>query len=314
MSGEQLSDYPTNRPTTMLGVDAGGSHTTVVLADSTGKVLARVDGPASAMRPGGGAKSAAVIADTVRRATAQASQAAAELPARWMGVGAAGAGSDVEQAELREALMATGLAEEVRVVSDGEAALRSAFGAEPGMLISAGTGSIAYARDPGGRLHRAGGYGWQIGDEGGGYWLGRRALAAAGAQRDGRGEGSTLGSRLLGALGLRDFDDLVRWAATATPGQVASLAPHVSNAAQEGERVGQMIIGEGAAALGDLVRALLTHFRGEGPVSLATGGGLLRSGSPLLTALRANLASDPVALAHRPVDPALGALTLAPKP
>ena len=301
---------PSGRLAVYLGVDAGGSHTTVVLADQARQILARVDGPASAMRPGGGKKSAAVIADAVRRAANQASR---ELPAGWLGVGAAGAGRDVEQEELREALMDTGLAGDVRVVSDGEAALRSAFGAEPGMLISAGTGSIAYARDPGGRLHRAGGYGWQMGDEGGGYWLGRQALAAAGSQRDGRGDGSTIGSRLLGALGLRDFDDLVRWAATATPGQVASLAPHVVNAALEGERVAQTIIGEGAAALGDLVRALLTHFRGEGPVSLATGGGLLRADSPLLTALRSNLGADPVALAHRPVDPALGALTLAPK-
>ena len=221
MSGAQPTDYPSKRLITLLGVDAGGSHTTVVIADAEFQVLARVDGPASAMRPGGGEKSAAIIADTVRRA---ASQAARELPARWMGVGAAGAGRDVEQGQLREALLATGLAEDVRVISDGEAALRSAFGTEPGLLISAGTGSIAYARDPAGRLHRAGGYGWQMGDEGGGYWLGRRALGAAGAQRDGRGEGSTLGSRLLGALGLRDFDDLVRWAATASPGQVASLA------------------------------------------------------------------------------------------
>jgi len=262
------------------------------------------------MRPGSGAKSAAIIADTVRRA---ATQEKVELPSLWMGVGAAGAGRDVEQEELQEALMATGLADEVQVISDGEAALRSAFGTEPGMLISAGTGSIGYARDPAGRLHRAGGYGWQMGDEGGGYWLGRRALAAAGAQRDGRGEGSTLGARLLTALGHRDFDDLVRWAATASSGQVASLAPHVLNAAQEGERVAQMIVTEGASALGDLVRALLTHFRSGGPISLATGGGLLRPDSPLLAALRTNLAAEPVALAHRPVDPALGALTLAPK-
>ena len=300
---------PSSRPAVYLGVDAGGSHTTVVLADAELRVLARVEGPASAMRPGGGGKSAAVIADTTRRAALQAGVA---LPAQWMGVGAAGAGRDIEQQELEEALLATDLAGEVRVVSDGEAALRSAFGTEPGMLISAGTGSIAYARDAGGRLHRAGGYGWQMGDEGGGYWMGRRALAAAGAQRDGRGEGSTLGSRLLGALGLRDFDDLVRWAATATPPQVASLAPHVVSAAAEGERVAQAIIHEGAGALGDLVRVLLSRFPNAGPVPLATGGGLLRPESPLLTALRSNLAGDPVALAHRPVDPALGALSLAP--
>lgn len=311
MADEQLTAYPPNRLTTFLGVDAGGSHTTVVVADPAGNVLVRVDGPASAIRPGMGPKSAAIIADTARRA---ATQAGAALPAVWMGVGAAGAGRDVERGELEEALLDVGIAERVQVISDGEAALRSAFGREPGMLISAGTGSIAYARDPSGRLHRAGGYGWQLGDEGGGYWVGRRALGAVGAQRDGRGEGSTLGSRLLGALGLRDFDDLVRWAANATPGQVAGLAPHVVNAAREGERVAQSIITDGAAALGDLVRVLLNRFPNSGPVPLATGGGLLRAESPLLLALRSNLSGDPVALAHRTVDPALGALSLAPPP
>lgn len=310
MADRQPTVSPSAGPV-FLGVDAGGSHTTVVLADRAGHVLARVDGPASAMRPGGGQQSAAIIADTARRAATQAGRA---LPARWMGVGAAGAGRDVEQRELAEALAAAGggLAEAVRVVSDGEAALRSAFGAEPGMLISAGTGSIAYARDPAGRLIRAGGYGWQMGDEGGGYWLGRRALGAAGAQRDGRGEGSTLGARLLGALGLRDFDDLVRWAATATPAQVASLAPHVVNAARDGERVAQIIIAEAAAALGDLVRVLVSRFSNTGPVPLATGGGLLRPESPLLAALRADLSGVPVSLVRRAVDPALGALSLAP--
>jgi N-acetylglucosamine kinase-like BadF-type ATPase len=116
---------------------------------------------------------------------------------------------------------------------------------------------------------------------------------------------------LLAALGLRDFDDLVRWAATATPGQVAGLAPHVLNAAVEGERVAQLIVTEGAGELGNLVRTLLLRFPNSGPVPLATGGGLLRSDSPLLAALRSNLSGDPVALAHRPVDPALGALSLA---
>jgi len=312
VSENQPTDQPPDRLTTLLGVDAGGSHTTVVVADASGAVLSRCDGPASAMRPGGGRASTVVIADTARRAAAQAGRA---LPARWMGVGAAGAGRDIEQRELEEALLGAGLADTVRVVSDGEAALRSAFGTDPGMLVSAGTGSIAYARDPAGRLHRAGGYGWQMGDEGGGYWLGRRALAAAGAQRDGRGEGSTLGARLLGALGLRDFDDLVRWAATATPAQVAGLAPHVVNAARDGERVAQGIIADGAAHLGALVRVLLPRFAAaSGPVPLAVGGGLLRAESPLLTALRADLSGDPVALAHRSVDPALGALRLAPAP
>src|SRR5438445_6123055 len=53
--------------------------------------------------------------------------------------------------------------------------LSMAFADGTGIIVSAGTGSIAYARDPAGQLHRAGGYGWQLGDEGGGYWLDRKS-------------------------------------------------------------------------------------------------------------------------------------------
>lgn len=293
-----------------LGVDAGGSHTTVLLADESLRTLARVDGPASAMRPGGAATSAAIIVETARRA---AEQAMATLPADRMGVGAAGAGRPTEQKELRKALLAAGVATSVLVAGDGEAALWSAFGEAPGMLLSAGTGSIGYARDAAGTLHRVGGYGWQMGDEGGGYWLGRRALAAAGAARDGRGEGSTLGARLLSALGLRDFDDVVRWAATATSAQIAGLAPHVLNAAVEGETVARAAVQDAATALSDLARALLPRFAAGSPVPLALGGGLLREGSPVRAALRERLRDTPLTLAAVAVDPAAGALRLAAK-
>src|SRR5256885_377154 len=75
-------------------------------------------------------------------------------------------------------------------MADGEVALSTAFADGAGIIVSAGTGSIAYARDPAGQLHRAGGYGWQLGDEGGGDWLGRRALGVPARAQDGRGGGS----------------------------------------------------------------------------------------------------------------------------
>jgi len=155
------------------------------------------------------------------------------------------------------------------VLADGEVALATAFGTGPGILVNAGTGSIAYARDPAGELHRAGGYGWQLGDEGGGYWLGRRALDVAARSHDGRGEGSTLLARLLGALGLQHFDDLVRWSATATPAQMAALAPHVLNAAREGEGVARQAVDDAARELVELAATLARHFSGTGPVSVA---------------------------------------------
>src|SRR5256885_1534329 len=165
-------------------------------------------------------------------------------------------------------------------MADGEVTLSTAFADGTGIIVSAGTGSIAYARDPAGQLHRAGGYGWQLGDEGGGYWLGRRALDVAARAQDGRGEGSTLLARLLGALGLQRFDDLVRWTATATPAQVAALAPHVLNAAGDGEVVAQRAVEDAARELVALVVALERHYPGTAPVSVAMAGGLLGAPPP----------------------------------
>jgi len=305
---------PPAQPPVLLGIDCGGSHTAVAVGNANGRVLARAEGPGSAMRPGGAERSAAVILDVAHRA---ATQARVMLPASLALVGAAGAGRAPEQEALAAAIAAIGVAERVDVRSDVEIALAAAFGDAPGILINAGTGSIAYTRTPDGKLHRAGGHGWQLGDEGGGYWLGQRALAAAARAHDGLEESSTLLERLLVALGLQTFDDLIRWTATATPAQVAALAPHVLNAAREGETVAQRIGTEGALELSRLVRVLMPHFSGKERIKMATAGGLLRPGSPLLTALRVSLAQDlPRA---RPsdsggsVDAPVGALRIAAK-
>src|SRR5438045_4968744 len=91
---------PSGRPAVLLGVDSGGSHTSVAIGDAQGRVLARAEGPGSAMRPGGAERSAAVIFDVAGRA---ATAARASLPAVFAVVGAAGAGSTPPQAALAAA-------------------------------------------------------------------------------------------------------------------------------------------------------------------------------------------------------------------
>ena len=302
---------PPDRPTAvLLGIDAGASHSTVIVGRPDLTVLARAEGPASAMKPGGAAGSAAAIADTARRALVLAGLS---LPADRAVVGAAGAGRAQEQGELAAAVVDSGIASNVTVLPDGEVALTSVFDDKPGIIVNAGTGSIAFARDPSGALHRCGGYGWQLGDEGGGYWLGRRALDFVARAQDGRGEGSTLLARLLSSLGLQRFDDLIRWTATATPTQVAALAPHVLNAAREGEGVAQRAAVDAANELVGLAIALERHFPGATPINVGTAGGLLIPTSPVAVAFQAILATDmPRArLVTTRVDPALGALRLA---
>jgi glucosamine kinase len=304
---------PPNQPTAavLIGVDAGASHSTVVVGLEDLTVQGRADGPPAAMKPGGATGAAAAIADTARRALAQAGLA---LPADRAVVGAAGAGRVQEQDALAAAVREAGVARVVRVLPDGEVALAAVFGeGAPGIIVNAGTGSVAFARDAGAHLHRCGGYGWQLGDEGGGYWLGRRALDAAARAQDGRGEGSTLLARLLSSLGLQRFDDLIRWSVTATSAQVAALAPHVLNAAREGESVAQRAATDAARELVGLAKALERHFPGPEPIPLATAGGLLIPASPVAAAFREILAADmPRAhLVATRVDSAVGALQLA---
>src|SRR5438874_9904431 len=305
------SDRPAIRPSDIfVGADAGGSHTTVVIGTADLTILGRADGPPAAMKPGGAPASAAVLSETGRRAAAHGG---IDLPVEGALVAAAGAGRPQERADLEAALVQAGLARRVRVMADGEVALSTAFADGTELIVSAGTGSIAYARDPAGQLHRAGGYGWQLGDEGGGYWLGRRALDVAAPSHDGRGEGSTLLARLPGALGLQHFDDLVRWSATARPAQVAALAPHVLNAAAEGEVVAQRAVDEAARELVELVVMLGRHFPATDPIPVAITGGLLLPQSPLTAAFRERLAADfkRARLVPERIDAALGALKLA---
>src|SRR2546428_1377009 len=90
MSADPPTPVPSFRPSVaLLGADAGGSHSTVVIGLADGRLLGRAEGPGASMKPGNATASAAVLAETARRAAAQAALA---LPGDRAVVGAAGVG------------------------------------------------------------------------------------------------------------------------------------------------------------------------------------------------------------------------------
>jgi N-acetylglucosamine kinase-like BadF-type ATPase len=93
-------------------------------------------------------------------------------------VAARGVWTTPERTAVRALLR--GLGQRVHVISDAEAAWMAALGDGAGVLILAGTGSIALARTARGRWARAGGLGPLLGDEGSAFWLGREWLRASG--------------------------------------------------------------------------------------------------------------------------------------
>jgi glucosamine kinase len=198
------------------------------------------------------------------------------------------------------------------VTTDIEIALAAAFADGPGIVVSAGTGSVAVGRDQTGKRHRIGGYGWQMGDEGGGYAIGRASLGAVSRAVDGRSPNTALSERLLRATRSADFDSLIRWAAGASPAEVAALAPHVLAVAAEGDPLAQGIADYAARELSQLALCLLPKMELTPPVRVAITGGLLAPDQPLRRALLAKLAEEPAFQpTEMPIDAVAGALRLA---
>jgi N-acetylglucosamine kinase-like BadF-type ATPase len=291
----------------LIGADVGGTKSAVAVSQD-GKIVGRAEGPGAAVRPGRALASASTIVEVVR----QALSAAGRITGDVLVVGAAGAGRETERNELKSALRGENVAPHVVVTTDIEIALAAAFGDEPGIVVSAGTGSVAVGRDQRGKRHRIGGYGWQMGDEGSGYAIGRASLGAVSRAVDGRSPPTALSARLLKATRSVDFDSLIRWAAGASPAEVAALAPHVLEVAGEGDPLAQGIADYAARELSQLAICLLPKMDLTPPVRVAITGGLLSPDQPLRRALLAKLAEEPAFQpTETPVDAVAGALLLA---
>ena len=293
--------------TTYLGIDAGGTRTTVLLARDA-QVLARATGGSGAIRPGRALATATRIAACARQALTEARLLAADV----LVVGAAGAGRDPERTELREGLRNERLAERVMVLGDLDIAIEAAFGSGPGVVLISGTGSVAVGRTADGTIHRRGGYGWQIGDEGGGFAISRAALAAIARAQDGRGPETALTRTLLAATPLKEFEQLIRWTVSADPSEIAALAPIVFQAAAQEDQVAKEIVNGAVEDLAQLASSLLGVFGPRKQVGLALSGGNLAPSRGLRAPLLERLKKLPrFAVSQEEIVPAEGALAIA---
>jgi glucosamine kinase len=257
------------------GADGGGTKTTVALADEHGRVLARTEGPAGLVDPRDPEAAARVVAGLVHEARAEAGMN--HLPAALV-AGLAGVGNPAERERVRAALEALEAAELVRVVGDGEVALEGALGGGAGVLLVAGTGSIAYGRAEDGRVERCGGWGMVVGDEGSGYALGRSGLAAALRAADGRGPATSLLEEMVRATRVADPRGIPPWAGRADKREIAALSRTVLSAAEAGDAVALAVARGEARELGQHARALADRLGPwSGAVAVVFHGGVLRS-------------------------------------
>ncbi len=257
----------------IVAVDGGGTGCRVRLADRRGQALVGArGGPANLTSDFAGALAniRATIAAAYRQAGLPPEARAGDVA--WLGLAGAATGDNAARLEA-----ALGFAR-ARVSTDCATTVEGALGPRDGLLAMLGTGSF-FVRRAGGRDRRIGGWGYQLGDEAGGAWLGRALLARALLAHDGLAPHSPLTRALLDEHD--GPDGIVALARGASPGEIARLAPRLAEAAADGDPAAEAILSEAVALICARLDRLDTPG-GDGPLCLA--GGLADIYAPRLPA------------------------------
>jgi N-acetylglucosamine kinase-like BadF-type ATPase len=235
-------------------------------------------GPSNIVRVGE-AQARESLQRSVRQACAAAGIAPSDVSHTCVG------GSGAARPELAEKVrnfLGDILSTPVEVVGDMQIALEAAFDTGPGVIVIAGTGSIAYGRDRQGRTVRAGGWGFAIGDEGSAHWIGRAAVSAVLRAADLTGEGSgadqhpSFAAALFKAWGVTSFADLARVANSIPPPDFAVLFPVVTASSDE---LATQVLGIAGRELAQVAAVVIRRLFAEdqaASVPVAITGGVFR--------------------------------------
>jgi N-acetylglucosamine kinase-like BadF-type ATPase len=295
----------------VLGIDAGGTKTVCLLADDDGGVLAESHAGGANLQASGELEVEKVLHHVMEETLSEH-----DVRPDAICLGIAGVDRPTDAQAVRGIMRRIGLKSPVVVVNDALVALVAGVGEQPGVVVLAGTGSIAYGVDAARKAARAGGWGYLLGDEGGGFWIGRAALSAVVRQFDGRGPVTMLTELILDEMRLATPSELIHaiYDRGFQRSLVANLAHLVPQAMNAGDAVATHILARAAEELVAAAASVVTRLEMRGAVfSTILAGRIFRA----IPALSADVCARMAEVAPRSevralqVEPARGAVTLA---
>ena len=290
----------------VAGIDGGQSSTTAAIADDTGRILGRGSGPpADEVNQGSGSTR---MHDAFAAAIA-AALADAKLPAQTAFAQIVAGVSGYEGTIYGEPPQLNGPLE---LMHDAPVAHAGAFAGGEGVIVIAGTGSVAYASDARGAHATVGGWGYVFGDEGSAFWIARNAIARAFADTD-DGHPGELTAIVVQYFKVPSLRALARafYANVIGRDDVAAFAGHIVHTAESGNERAVKMIEDAADALVLLARQAMDRAHMNAP-PVAFAGGLLRYQTMRETVEQRMRATMPSIRVVRPAyDPAQGAVLLA---
>jgi len=239
----------------VLGIDVGGTKTVCLLADEKGQVVSRSRGGGANLQGMGELQVEKVLHEVMEDAIG-----ARDIVPAIICVGIAGVDRQDDFEVVRGIMRRIGRKARVLVVNDALIALEAGAPGQAGVVVISGTGSIAYGRNAENLAARSGGWGYVLGDEGSGYWIGRAALRAVLRAADHRGPATVLTDLLLERFHVSQPQALLRevYQQQAKPAALAALASAVHTAFSQGD---QAAIGILRSAANELEGSALSVVR-----------------------------------------------------
>jgi N-acetylglucosamine kinase-like BadF-type ATPase len=303
-----------------LGIDGGGTKTRCVLGDDTVVLATAMSGGSNLVRLGE-ARASEALQSAIRQVCTTANIVPDQI--RAICVGAAGAARPEIATRIRsivDEVVSETVPTKIEVVGDTVIALEAAFGGGPGVIVIAGTGSIAYGRDAAGNTARAGGWGFAVSDEGSGHWIGRRAISDILSARD-QGRKTALTDMVLQAWQLDTIDELVQQANSTPPPDFPRLLRVVLRAADENDSIARDLLSDAAVKLAELAATVVCRLASHDPTGMipvamfpiATTGSVFRQSADVRRVFYDTLLNKFPGMAVRQdlVDPVEGALARA---
>jgi len=295
-----------------IGIDGGGTKTDCVVLDSQGAVIGEGrGGPANPLRSGYDAAFRS-ITEAAAEALKNSHLHTGDVKAVCAGLAGAGQRSVVRR-------MLVFLTHEfpravAQVTTDGEIALETVAGSGPGIVLIAGTGSVAFGRNAAGETARSGGYGPWIGDEGSAFEIGRRAVAAVARTRDLDAPVTLLAEMIPSALACSDWDELMQRISKNPDDVFPKLFPVVAEAANLEDSAAKEILFTAAIGLGNLAMVVVRRLgMKDQEFPLVKCGGVFGRSRMLDGLLDSVLVSGALRakISHLGISPAIGAARMA---
>ena len=260
-----------------LGIDGGGTNTIAVLSNISGDHLRRAAGGPGNISTSGLDNVKEIISNLIEKVLEGESVGLIQYATLCF----AGIGRAQERKMMAEVIESLGLSN-FNLKTDAEILHIAAFADEDGMVLQAGTGAVCIVKSDG-VLKQFGGWGYLLGDDGGGYSIGRLALRKVLSDSEKANSLSDFSREILNYFKVKNPEDVITkvYGAQSSQMLIASCAEIVSSLALAGDHEATVLINNAADSLYDLMIQAIESTKLKAPYNIALAGSVLGLNSPV---------------------------------